>query len=38
VESELVRMQAENDTLSAVAEHEQLLRSIEVPQAVPAYS
>ncbi|WP_034090121.1 hypothetical protein [Streptacidiphilus albus] len=38
LESELVRMQAENDTLSAVAEHEQLLRSIEVPQAVPAYS
>ena len=38
LESELVRMQAENDTLSAVAEDEQLLRSIEVPQAVPAYS
>ncbi|QMU78930.1 hypothetical protein GXW83_27700 [Streptacidiphilus sp. PB12-B1b] len=38
LESELMRMQAENDSLSAVAEHEQLLRSIDVPQAVPAYS
>ena len=38
LESELMRMQAENDALSAVADHEQLLRSIDVPQAVPAYS
>jgi hypothetical protein len=38
LESELMRMQAENDSLSAVADHEQLLRSIDVPQAVPAYS
>jgi hypothetical protein len=38
LESELMRIQAENDSLSAVAEHEQLLRSIDVPQAVPAYS
>jgi hypothetical protein len=38
LESELMRMQAENDALSSVADHEQLLRSIDVPQPVPAYS
>jgi hypothetical protein len=38
LESELIRMQAENDALSSVADHEQLLRSIDVPQPVPAYS
>jgi len=38
LESELTRMQAENDALSSVADHEQLLRSIDVPQPVPAYS
>ena len=38
LESELTRMQAENDALSSVADHEQLLRSIDVNQPVPAYS
>ncbi|WP_037607603.1 hypothetical protein [Streptacidiphilus rugosus] len=37
LESELVRMQAENDSLQAVADHEQLLR-MDAAQAVPAYS
>ena len=35
LESELNRMQAENDALLAVADHEQLLR-IDAVQAVPA--
>ncbi|MBC3844116.1 hypothetical protein GXW82_39780 [Streptacidiphilus sp. 4-A2] len=38
LEAEVIRIRAENDSLSAVAEHEQLLRNIDVPQAVPAYS
>ena len=36
LESELVRIQAENDELTAAASHEQLLKSIDVPQAEPA--
>ncbi|MEV0600767.1 MULTISPECIES: hypothetical protein [Streptomyces] len=37
LESELVRIQAENDALSAAARHgDRLLDSIDVPQAEPA--
>jgi hypothetical protein len=36
LESELVRIQAENDALSAASREEALLRSIEVSQAEPA--
>ncbi|QKW09439.1 hypothetical protein HUT18_26670 [Streptomyces sp. NA04227] len=37
LESELVRIQAENDALSAGASHgDPLLESIDVPQAEPA--
>ncbi|MGX2994268.1 hypothetical protein JNUCC64_08195 [Streptomyces sp. JNUCC 64] len=38
LESELVRIQAENDALAAAASHdsESLLKSIDVPQAEPA--
>ncbi|MER0240948.1 hypothetical protein ACMA1D_24530 [Streptomyces sp. 796.1] len=37
LESELIRMQAENDALSAAAQHsDSLLDSIDVPQAEPA--
>jgi cell division protein FtsL len=36
LESELVRIQAENDALSAASREEALLRSIDVPQAEPA--
>jgi uncharacterized protein YlxW (UPF0749 family) len=36
LESELTRIQAENDALTAVAQHEQLLRSIDVNQGEPA--
>ncbi|MFC5906805.1 hypothetical protein [Streptacidiphilus monticola] len=35
LESELLRMQAENEALQTVADHEQLLR-IDAAQAVPA--
>ncbi|MFF2850432.1 hypothetical protein ACSMX9_22365 [Streptomyces sp. LE64] len=38
LESELVRIQAENDALAAAASHDSdsLLKSIDVPQAEPA--
>jgi hypothetical protein len=36
LESELSRVRAENDALSAVAEHEQMLSSIDVAQVEPA--
>ncbi|MER7397754.1 hypothetical protein ABT381_19860 [Streptomyces sp. NPDC000151] len=37
LESEIVRIQAENDALSAAARHgDSLLDSIDVPQAEPA--
>lgn len=36
LESELVRIQAENDALSAASRDEALLRSIDVSQAEPA--
>jgi hypothetical protein len=36
LESELVRIQAENDALAAAASHDSLLESIDVPQAEPA--
>lgn len=36
LESELVRIQAENDALTAASREEALLRSIDVPQAEPA--
>ncbi|KAA6213742.1 MULTISPECIES: hypothetical protein [Streptomyces] len=37
LESELIRMQAENDMLSAAARHDDsMLESIDVPQAEPA--
>jgi uncharacterized protein YlxW (UPF0749 family) len=36
LESELNRVQSENDTLSAVADEQRLLSSIDVPQREPA--
>ncbi|WP_037572482.1 hypothetical protein [Phaeacidiphilus oryzae] len=36
LESELSRVRAENETLSAVAEHEQMFNDIDVTQAEPA--
>ncbi|MET7641691.1 hypothetical protein [Streptomyces sp. NPDC005438] len=36
LESELVRVQAENDALSAAARHDSLLDSIDVSKAEPA--
>ncbi|GGO93814.1 hypothetical protein [Wenjunlia tyrosinilytica] len=36
LESELVRIQSENDALAAASREEALLRSIDVPQAEPA--
>ncbi|MFI1969029.1 hypothetical protein BLA24_23390 [Streptomyces cinnamoneus] len=37
LESELIRMQAENDALTAAAHHgDSLLEGIDVPQAEPA--
>jgi hypothetical protein len=36
LESELNRMQAENDTLGSVADEQRLLGSIDVPQREPA--
>lgn len=36
LESEIVRIQAENDALAAASREEALLRSIDVPQAEPA--
>lgn len=36
LESEIVRIQAENDALAAASHEEALLRSIDVPQAEPA--
>lgn len=36
LETELSRVRAENDALAAVADHEQLLSSIDVAQAEPA--
>ncbi|GAB2615944.1 hypothetical protein GCM10027168_55530 [Streptomyces capparidis] len=36
LESELVRVQAENDALSAASREESLLRSIDVSKAEPA--
>src|SRR3954467_12942268 len=36
LESELVRIQAENDALAAAASHESLLESIDAHQAEPA--
>ncbi|KRV50988.1 hypothetical protein AQ490_01880 [Wenjunlia vitaminophila] len=36
LESELVRMRAENDALAAASREDELLRSIDVSQAEPA--
>jgi hypothetical protein len=36
LESELVRIQAENDALSAAARHDSLLEGIDVSKAEPA--
>ncbi|GAA5701719.1 MULTISPECIES: hypothetical protein [Streptomyces] len=36
LESELVRIQAENDALAAAASHDSLLESIDAHQAEPA--
>src|SRR3954470_3910219 len=36
LESELNRIQAENDALAAAASHDSLMESIDVPQAEPA--
>lgn len=36
LETQLVRMQAENDALSAAAQGEQLLTTLDVPQREPA--
>ncbi|NGO67111.1 hypothetical protein [Streptomyces boncukensis] len=36
LESELVRIQAENDALSAAARHDSVLEGIDVPTAEPA--
>ncbi|AJT64146.1 MULTISPECIES: hypothetical protein [Streptomyces] len=36
LESELIRMQAENDMLSAAARHDDSMLDIDVPQAEPA--
>ncbi|WP_432039065.1 hypothetical protein [Streptomyces cucumeris] len=36
LESEIIRIQAENDALSAAARHDSLLEGIDVSQAEPA--